>query len=87
MSTVYKKDGYIRNETGQLHALLLCDGYNPKFSGRLNAMSDHEDEVWLQDTSAHLLERSTDASTLLEVMKCINVPESDQAVILQIVRI
>ena len=46
-------------------------------------MSDHEDEVWLQDTSAHLLERSTDASTLLEVMKCINVPESDQAVILQ----
>ena len=81
-----QKDGYIRNETGQLHALLLCDGYNPKFSGRLNAMSDHEDEVWLQDTSAHLLERSTDASTLLEVMKCINVPESDQAVILQAVQ-
>ena len=49
-----QKDCYIRNETGQLHALLLCDGYNPKFSGRLNAMSDHEDEVSLQDTSAHL---------------------------------
>ena len=52
----------------------------------LNAMSDHEDEVWLQDTSAHLLERSSDASTLAEVMKCMNVPESDQAMILQAVQ-
>ena len=49
-------------------------------------MSDHEDEVWLQDTSAHLLERSNDASTLVQVMKCINVLESDQAVILQAVQ-
>ena len=49
-------------------------------------MCDQEDEVWLQDTSAHLLERSSDASTLVQVMKCINVPESDQAVILQAVQ-
>ena len=24
-----RQDGYIRNETGQLHALLICDGYMP----------------------------------------------------------
>ena len=62
--------------------MLICDGYHPKLSGQFNARSEHESEVWLQDTSAHLFERSTDASTRVQVMKFINVPESDQEMIL-----
>ena len=61
----------ILNDTQQLNALLICAGYNPKFSGQLNARSEHESEVWLQDTSAYLVERSTDATTVVQVMQFI----------------
>ena len=72
---------YTRNEALQLHAMLICDGYKPKDSGRLNAKPKQECEVWLQDTSAYLFVRSSDASTLVEAMTFIAVPDSDQKVI------
>ena len=55
----------------------------PKDSGRLNAKRKQEWEVWLQDTSAYLLVRSSDASTLVEAMTFIAVPDSEQQVILE----
>ena len=63
--------------------MLICDGYKPKDCGRLNAERTEEDEVWLQDTSAYLLVRSSDASTLVEAMTFIAVPDSDQQVVLE----
>ena len=50
-SSVYaiglRRDEYTRNEASQLHAMLICDGYKPKDSGRLNAKPKQECEVWL----------------------------------------